>query len=99
MLPILDNTNVERDVTSIDAMAKIRELLESGLLIDGSDCSIKSAIVTQEAQRLAGLVESKNLELETMPGWLKKLAVYWKSFLSLTGTRNDSRLRKQSYLR
>lgn len=64
----LVNENVERKVPLTDAIAKARELLESCLSIDRSDYSVKFSKPTREAHRLSGLVDSKDLELQTMFG-------------------------------
>lgn len=66
-LQALVNANVERMVTLADAMSKVEKLLESGLSINRSDYSVKISKLTREVQRLAGHVESKDLELQTMP--------------------------------
>lgn len=60
--------NVERKVALMEGMTKVRELPESIPSIDSSHCSVKISKLTREIQRLTGLVESKSLKLQTMPG-------------------------------
>lgn len=65
-LRTLVNANVEQKVTLTDAMARIRELLESARSIDCLGYSIKISKLVRELQRLSGLVDSKDLEVRTM---------------------------------
>lgn len=51
----------------MEAINKIRKQLESGGKIDSSQCLVKIAKLTREVQRLTGLVESKDFELQRMP--------------------------------
>lgn len=52
-------------------MTMVRELLRSGRPIKKSDCSVNIVKLTSKVQQLTGLVESKYLELQTMPGLLE----------------------------
>lgn len=49
-------------------MANVRELLESDRSIKKSDFSAEISKLTREIQLQAGLVQSKDYELQTMPG-------------------------------
>lgn len=62
------NASIGRKITLTDAIAKIRDLLESGCLIDHSHYFMKIAKMKREVQRLTGSVESKILELQSMRG-------------------------------
>lgn len=63
---------MERKETLKDAMKTIGELLESGRSIGRSEYSVMIVKLTRGVQRLTGLVESKNLELQTMRGLVEE---------------------------
>lgn len=54
-------------MTLKEAMKTLREPCKSGRSVDGSEYSVKIAKLLKEVQWLAGLVESKDLALQTMP--------------------------------
>lgn len=72
VLETLLNGNMERKATLADAMAKLWSFLESGRYIDALDYSVKIWKPAREVQRLSGLAESKNLESQTMLGFVKE---------------------------
>lgn len=63
---------MERKVTSIDAMGKIRELVESFRPIHRLDYSVKILKQAREVQRQSGLIEPKHLMLQTMPSLVEE---------------------------
>lgn len=65
-LQTLVNANVKRKLTLTDPVAKIKRLLQSGRLIDGSDFSVNIAKLKGEVHQLTGLIESKDLKLQTV---------------------------------
>lgn len=72
LLQTLVNANVERKITLTNSMGKTMELFGSGRSIDRLDYSVKIEKLTREVQRLTGLVESKNLKLQSMPGLVEE---------------------------
>lgn len=81
-LHILVNPNVEQKITLTEAMEKIQQLLESARSIGRLEYSMKILKLARSEQRILGLVESKDLELQTMPGWWMKLSAYGRRSLS-----------------
>lgn len=67
-LQTLVNVIVDQKVTFTDTMKTTEELLESGRSISESDYSVKISKQRREVQRLTRLEESKDLELQAMPG-------------------------------
>lgn len=67
-LQALVNANVDREVAIAHAMAKVGELLKIGRSIKKSDYAVKLSELTREVLLLTGLVESKDLEFQTIPG-------------------------------
>lgn len=65
-----DNATLKRKMTLIAAMAKIRVLLGSASSIACSDHFMKISKLARELQRLSGLFESKDFELQAIPGVL-----------------------------
>lgn len=65
-LQTLINTHVERKVSLIDAMVRIRELFESVHSTDRSDHYVMILISARMIRQLSGLVESNGLESQTM---------------------------------
>lgn len=82
------NANFDRKVTLKDAMTTVRELLQSGYNINKLDFSVKIPKLTQELQRLSGLVKSKGLELQTTPGLVEE-ASYLREELSKAKVDKD----------
>lgn len=74
-LQALINAHVERKVTSIYAMMKVRKLLGRGHLINKSDYFEKISKLTQEVQRHTAFVESMDMELQTMPGQVEEASL------------------------
>lgn len=66
-LRALENATVERKVMMMDAMKRVRELVERGCSINGSNLSLKIVKFLREVQQLTGVVKSKDLKLQTMP--------------------------------
>lgn len=64
----LVTAHVKRKVMIVEAMAKIRELLERGRLVNRLEYFVKIAKSTQEMQQLSPPVESNDLELWMLPG-------------------------------
>lgn len=64
-LQALVNSNLERRVTSKDALKKVEGLLDSDGSIIKSDYSGKISKMTREVHRLTDLLQSKNLEFQT----------------------------------
>lgn len=64
--------SVKRKVTLTEAIVKIRELLESDRFINCLEYSVKTASQRQEVQRQMGLVVSRDLQLQKMPGLAKE---------------------------
>lgn len=62
-----ENANVKRNLTIANALAKIRELLESVHSIKCSNHFVKISKSTRKLQQLTGPNELKGLELQTMP--------------------------------
>lgn len=62
------NTNVKRIVTLMDAVAKLRELLKGGFLINWMDVPEMNVKLKREVQGLTSVVEMKDFQLQTMPG-------------------------------
>lgn len=71
-LQALVKANVERNGTLKDVMTTVRDLLESGRHIKKSDNTEKISKLTREVQRLTVLMESKNSDLQTMPGLVEE---------------------------
>lgn len=87
-LQTLVDVNVDRKVELADAVVKIREFLESGRSIDRSDYCVKILKVSWGIQRLSGVVELKNLELQTMAGLIDEASSLQKDLSNLQEERN-----------
>lgn len=71
-LQALVYVNVEQKVTLMDAISTMSKLLESSPSISKLDYFPKIANFAREVQRLTDLVESVDLELQTMCGLVEE---------------------------
>lgn len=69
-------------------MAKLRELLENGRSIHQLNYSVKISKLIRKVQRLPGLVNSKDLEIQTMPRLVGKAIRLRKRLFVLKKVRN-----------
>lgn len=83
------NANVQQKVPLRNAMAKIRELLESSRSIDWYNYSVKISKLTGVAQQLTGPVKSKDLELQTMPGLVEEVSHLREKLYKLNGDKDS----------
>lgn len=88
-LQALVEANEERYVTLMEAMAKVRDLFGSGRSIFRSFYSLRISKLTREDQSLTGLVRSKELELESMRGFIQEASRSWKDFPKKKGMKID----------
>lgn len=63
---------MEQKVTITDATAKVAEIFESGRSIKASDYFVKILKLTRVVKRLVGLVESKDMGSQIIPGLVKE---------------------------
>lgn len=75
----LVNANVEPKVTLKIKMALVREVIQSDRSINRSEYFVTITKLEQEEQRLIFLVESKKLELQTMPGFVEKVRLFGRA--------------------
>lgn len=77
------NLNVEHKLTLSDAMARVLKLLNTGRNIDISEYFAKISKLMREVKRLSDSVESKDLELYTMPGLVEEAGSLQKEVSTL----------------
>lgn len=83
------NANAEQKVTLTDAMTKFWDVFKSGRSIDCLGFSVKILKLKRAVQRLSGLVESNNWELQTILGLIEEASRLRDDFSELKGD-NDS---------
>lgn len=89
---------MQRKVTLTDAMTNITELLESDRSIYPSDSFVKIWNRVLEVQRLSGMVESKDLKLQTIPGLVEEASRLREELLQQKEDEDRSETENKSML-
>lgn len=80
--------NVEPKLTLTNAKLQIKELLKCVLSIYCSDYSVSISKLMRDVQQLSGLVESMNLDLQTMPGLVDEASRLWEDLAKLNRVKD-----------